>query len=121
MLSVARLCSRSLTRQLITNVSLTTSRNFCIVVKKPVSLIGILKCQMNNIGQISKCLRKSGTIALNHSSAVNKKTNKIVGSWLLVCSGMVFVAVGLGIGIYCFIYDQTLKIIKEIVDKTYGK
>lgn len=96
MLSVSRLCSKTLTRQFTKNISLITQRNFHNVVKKQINNIpGILKYPINNTGKLLGCLKNSGTIAFKHS-VVDKTTNKVVGSWLLICGGMVFVAVALG-------------------------
>lgn len=124
MLSVSRLCSKGLSRPFASNFSLTSTRTLQnLIIKKPNNIPGILlqSSPINFTGQISGRLRQTGTIALRFSSVVNKKSNKIVGSWLLICSGMVFVAVALGIGSYYLIYETVLEVIQEILDKTYGK
>lgn len=96
MLSVTRYCSKSLTnynctkclppwRNLLTNTpKLNIFQNALTPIKRGSFLIQ------------KESLRRSGTIALNYASKVDKKNNKIVGSWLLICGGMVFVTVALG-------------------------
>jgi len=57
----------------------------------------------------------------SYVSKRNDKYDKLVGSWLLTCGGMVFVAVALGTIIYFVYYYYICKIVKIIIEKTYGK
>ncbi|XP_048516366.1 cytochrome c oxidase assembly protein COX15 homolog isoform X2 [Athalia rosae] len=56
----------------------------------------ILRKLPSQVTKIQSVLRQSGTIALSYASKATPKSKKVVGSWLLTCSGMVFVAVALG-------------------------
>jgi len=66
-------------------------------------------------------LKQVNVITRNYASKPNGKRDKIVGSWLLTCGGMVFVAVALGTLIYFVYYHYICVIMKSIVEKTYGK
>ncbi|KAK2586155.1 hypothetical protein KPH14_001422 [Odynerus spinipes] len=96
MLNVTRYCSKSLTnynfsrclppwRTLLTSTpKINVFQNALTPIKRGSFLLQ------------KESLRRSGTIAMNYVSKVDKKSDKIVGSWLLLCGGMVFVAVALG-------------------------
>lgn len=95
MLNVTRYCSKSLAnytsakclppwRTLLTSIPKTNLFQSSLAPMKRSSFL-----------LQKESLRRSGTIAVNYASNVNK-SDKIVGSWLLVCGGMVFVAVALG-------------------------
>ena len=71
--------------------------------------------------QVSSLFRRNGTIALHFATKSNVKSRKLVGSWLLTCSGMVFVAVVLGTACYFIFYSYIRKVIQMILDITYGK
>lgn len=66
---------------------------------------------------MKNAFRGSGTVAIRLASEVSPKAKKAVGYWLLGCSGMVFVAVVLGITIayyillvsICIVLDEVIK------------
>lgn len=50
------------------------------------------------------------------------KAQKLVGSWLLGCGGMVFVAVALGAtGYYYVVYNTSTEILDKAIDLTSRK
>lgn len=65
-----------------------------------------------------KLFRQCGTAALRLSSDVSQKGKKAVGYWLLTCSGMVFVAVVLGIVAYVVLLASICVVLKEVIKKT---
>lgn len=71
--------------------------------------------------QITNLLRRNGTSAVQFGTKPSTKSEKLVGTWLFTCSGMVFVAVVLGTLYYLVLYGYIRKIIQLIVDMTYGK
>lgn len=125
MLSISRLCSRGLAKNYSSYLPYFVNRNLHSSIKKnPNSIIQSLKGLSTRLGKfsvISKLTVHPETVALRYASAVNKKSNKIIGSWLIVCSGMVFVAVALGTLVYAIIYGSIKEIVEEIIKKTYGK
>lgn len=80
------------------------------------SRIITIKCQ-----QIQSLFRQTGTVAVTYASRASPKTKKIVGAWMLTCSGMVFVAVALGIVGYILFYCCIKYVVGVVVDQTYGK
>uniref|UniRef100_A0A0C9QHU1 LCK protein n=1 Tax=Fopius arisanus TaxID=64838 RepID=A0A0C9QHU1_9HYME len=122
MLSVSRLSSRGIPRVPLTNLSLLPQRTFYGPLKKrPNDFLRILRETTEKWRSPSGLTTQSGAITFRFASAVNKKTNRRVGTWLFTCSGMVFVAVALGIAIYSCIYEFVKTVMREIVDKTWGK
>ena len=69
--------------------------------------------------QIKRFLSNEKTAPKSNFNA--SRNQKIVGSWLLTCSGMVFVAVILGTIGFLVIYFNIHRIMKIIVDITFGK
>ncbi|XP_057327168.1 cytochrome c oxidase assembly protein COX15 homolog [Microplitis mediator] len=100
MIILSKLCTLGLRHRITSNLLVTNTRNFYNFSSKSGNLFSHLKLFGNNLKKnklLIKNARRSGqTIALRLSSTECKKSNKIVGSWLLLCSGMVFVAVSLG-------------------------
>ena len=58
---------------------------------------------------------------MRYASVIGKKSQKIVGSWMLTCSGMVFIAVALGTTSYAVFYLFIRQVVKVVVDESYGK
>lgn len=56
-------------------------------------------------------------MAVRLASDVSSKARKAVGYWLVACSGMVFVAVVLGIGYY-FVLTCVYIILEEVIKRT---
>lgn len=119
-----RLCIKGLQRTYTSNYSLITKRSIYHALQKSPKY-----CDWSAKG-ITHRLRstllitpttRTGSATSRFVSAVNKKSDKYVGSWLLICGGMVFVAVALGIIIYYIIYKEVIELMKEIIEKTYGK
>lgn len=61
-----------------------------------------------------------GKISLRLASDSSQKGQKSVGYWLLTCSGMVFVAVVLGISIYYGVLKSIYAVVEEIVKTSKG-
>ncbi|KAJ8943699.1 hypothetical protein NQ314_009672 [Rhamnusium bicolor] len=77
-----------------------------------------LQCP-NGLVKITNFLRRSGTIAVRLTSDVSNKGKKAVGYWLLTCSGMVFVAVVLGIvTVYYVVLISICIVLREVIKKT---
>ncbi|XP_043666071.1 cytochrome c oxidase assembly protein COX15 homolog [Vespula pensylvanica] len=97
MLNVTRYCSKSLTNYTLTKC-LPPRRNLLANKIPKVNVFQNAFAPMKRSSFLLKkeSLRQSGTIAINYTSKANKNSDKIVGSWLLICGGMVFVAVALG-------------------------
>ncbi|KAK0158099.1 hypothetical protein PV327_011119 [Microctonus hyperodae] len=99
-MSLIRLCVKGLQRTCTSNNSLITKRNIYRALQKSPkhsdwSVKGITH-RLRSILSINP-ITQTESVTLRFASAVNKKSNKYVGSWLLICGGMVFVAVALGI------------------------
>lgn len=63
-------------------------------------------------------LRGTTTTAVRLGADVSNKGSKTVGYWLLGCSGMVMVAVVLGITIYFIMFFSICIVLKEVIKKT---
>lgn len=61
-----------------------------------------------------------GKMSLRLASDSPQKGQKSVGYWLLTCSGMVFVAVVLGISIYYGVLKSIYAVVEEIVKSSKG-
>ncbi|XP_034948440.1 cytochrome c oxidase assembly protein COX15 homolog [Chelonus insularis] len=101
MFCTSRLCSRGFGK-LMNGHSLTLNfKNICTNRLKD-NRNGVIKWKnlWSNCGKISPTIATTrsttAVIVTRLSSSVVKKSDKIVGSWLLICGGMVFVAVALG-------------------------
>ncbi|RLU14892.1 hypothetical protein DMN91_012779 [Ooceraea biroi] len=85
----------------------------------------LLRCNNASLKECSllskRPLKEVNIRTRSYASKESNKYDKIVGSWLLTCGGMVFVAVALGTLIYFVFYHYICRIMKIIVDKTYGK
>lgn len=125
MIILSKLCTLGLRQRITSNLLVTNTRNFYNLPNKSGNLFSQLRLFGNNLKKsklLLKNARQSGqTIALRFSSTECKKSNKIVGSWLLICSGMVFVAVSLGTISYFLTFEVIKNVLLEIIDKTYGK
>ncbi|XP_015110579.1 cytochrome c oxidase assembly protein COX15 homolog [Diachasma alloeum] len=97
MLSVSRLCTRGIPRAPFTNLSLSTQRALhSPLQKRPSDFLRILRETSAKWRTTPGLSTQSGAVSFRYASAVNKKTNRLVGTWLFTCSGMVFIAVALG-------------------------
>lgn len=63
-------------------------------------------------------LRGTTTTAARLNVGVSNKQGKTVGYWLLGCSGMVMVAVVLGITVYFIVFISICIVLKEVINKT---
>ncbi|KAK0088244.1 hypothetical protein PV325_012658 [Microctonus aethiopoides] len=98
-MSLMRLCIKGLQRTYTSNYSLITKRSIYHALQKSPkhsnwSAKGITH-RLRSVLLITPTTQ-TGSVTSRFVSAVNKKSNKYVGSWLLICGGMVFVAVALG-------------------------
>lgn len=96
MLSLAtRQCLRTIERN--KSAFLNIGRyNYPTVSNKCTFLQGFLHRNTSSPQKITNLFRRNGTIALQFATKPNIKSQKLVGTWLFTCSGMVFVAVVLG-------------------------
>ncbi|XP_015600949.1 cytochrome c oxidase assembly protein COX15 homolog [Cephus cinctus] len=98
MLNVTRYCTRTVTRCTFGKPQHVNRSLFATVPRKPVTnnSFTFLHRVPSQLGKIQALFRQTGTIAVSYASKVSAKSDKIVGSWMLTCSGMVFIAVVLG-------------------------
>lgn len=93
------------------------------------TLTHLTRCSFNKVNDVryinfddwQKPLKQVNVVTRNYAAKASSKHNRIVGSWLLICGGMVFVAVTLGTLIYFVYYRYICIIMKSIIEKTYGK
>ncbi|XP_046624472.1 cytochrome c oxidase assembly protein COX15 homolog isoform X4 [Neodiprion virginianus] len=98
MLSVARHSTKILGRANLTG-SCYVRRTFIASLPRKASRtngLSIFRRIPVQAGRFQSLLRQTGTIALNYASKATPNSKKIVGTWMLTCSGMVFIAVALG-------------------------
>ncbi|XP_015513911.1 heme A synthase COX15 isoform X1 [Neodiprion pinetum] len=98
MLSVARQSTKILGRANLTG-SCYVRRTFIASLTRKASRtngLSIFPRIPVQAGRFQSLLRQTGTIALNYASKATPNSKKIVGTWMLTCSGMVFIAVALG-------------------------
>ncbi|XP_076241900.1 heme A synthase COX15 [Calliopsis andreniformis] len=95
MLNVTRYCT-TIARNNATRL-LPVRQNLYTCAPKPrITDKAFLLTKRNAIYFHKDLLKQGSTIALSLSSKSVHKTDKIVGKWMLTCSGMVFIAVVLG-------------------------
>ncbi|XP_033219296.1 cytochrome c oxidase assembly protein COX15 homolog isoform X2 [Belonocnema kinseyi] len=96
MLSIAaRQCARRI--ECSTNIySYFARHSYLVPSNSQVFLPGLLQKNPASLQKVNGVIRQNSKIALHFSTKTNPKSQKIVGSWLLTCSGLVFVAVVLG-------------------------
>ncbi|CAD6238946.1 GSCOCG00008570001-RA-CDS [Cotesia congregata] len=103
MLVLSKLCTSGI-RNRITSKLLVLKLNthtFCKLPSNNRSLSASIRLFTNTLKKnqltfLKNVTRSNQTVAVRFSSTQCKKSKKFVGSWLLLCSGMVFVAVSLG-------------------------
>ncbi|KAG7190581.1 hypothetical protein KM043_006671 [Ampulex compressa] len=95
MLHLVRYCSPIIRSCNVANTTLFL-RNIRANIPKRTIIGNGLFIKKVDLSHLRKGIRQHYITALNYSSKPIKKSDKIVGSWMLVCSGMVFVAVVLG-------------------------
>ncbi|XP_012281417.1 cytochrome c oxidase assembly protein COX15 homolog [Orussus abietinus] len=98
MLSILK-CGRSIVgRQGVTNVCYGERLFNTTAARKPMVNSGyiFLRRIPNQLGKVRGLFRQTGSIALGYVTKTNPKSDKIVGTWMLTCSGMVLAAVILG-------------------------
>ncbi|XP_017889518.1 cytochrome c oxidase assembly protein COX15 homolog [Ceratina calcarata] len=96
MLSLARYCSSTLTRNSVVRFLTIKNNLYSHTPKSIITNTGLALVKRNSIYLNKHLLKRGSIIALGCASKPAKKTSKAVGKWLLTCSGMVFVAVVLG-------------------------
>lgn len=74
---------------------------------------------MKIVSSIELFQNARSSLLIRLTSNTPQKSKKPVGYWLMTCSGMVFVAVVLGITItYFFILNSIYTVLEEIIKKT---
>jgi hypothetical protein len=69
--------------------------------------------------QKTTLLKTTVSVAVRLSSNIPQKGKKSIGYWLVTCSGMVFVAVVLGITIiYYYILVSICTVLEEVIKRT---
>lgn len=121
----ALLCSFEYPKNIITKVH----KSFSI---SPIIFSNLLiQSQMKNVFksltrkcflfQLSTIIKSNGIVARFCSSAPQPKSSKLVGYWLLGCSGMVFTAVVLGMAAgYLIVVYMVCYVIDLVVSTTNG-
>ncbi|XP_043267366.1 cytochrome c oxidase assembly protein COX15 homolog [Venturia canescens] len=98
MLSVARSCTRFAPTRAILKNGFGTQSFYRTAQKSPPTSFSLRLFQrgQTQFTQVEGLLQRTKNQSVRRASAMGQKSQKIVGSWLLTCSGMVFVAVALG-------------------------
>ncbi|KOC63668.1 Cytochrome c oxidase assembly protein COX15 like protein [Habropoda laboriosa] len=96
MLSLTRYCTSTITRNSTIRL-LPIKNNLYTCTSKPIlSNTALTFVKRNSLYLYKDLIKKGSAIALGFASKSVQKSDKVVGKWLLTCSGMVFVAVILG-------------------------
>uniref|UniRef100_A0A1E1WCR9 Transmembrane protein n=1 Tax=Pectinophora gossypiella TaxID=13191 RepID=A0A1E1WCR9_PECGO len=122
MWSVAQACRCAPSRLLVTTRS---GFNTSAVSRQLITPVRYNKLGVNNYKglRLKELIKSNGIVArLCSSSPKPEKTSKVVGYWLLGCSGMVFTAVVLGMvtGYIVLIYS-VYYVVRVVVNTSKGK
>lgn len=97
MLSVTRYCTKAFGAHNVTRCVLSQRQNFFTNAKAYLTRSNNISLrEYRSFLLQQKAVKEVNLITRGYASKGNNKYDKIVGSWLLTCSGMVFVAVALG-------------------------
>lgn len=126
MLVLSKLCTSEIRNRITSKLLVLNTHTFCKLPSNNRSLSASVRLFTNTLKKnqltfLKNATRSNQTIAVRFSSTQCKKSKKLVGSWLLLCSGMVFVAVSLGTIFYFSLFEVIKNVLLEIIEKTYGK
>ncbi|CAK9794942.1 Cytochrome c oxidase assembly protein COX15 homolog [Anthophora plagiata] len=96
MLSFTKYCTSTITRNSTLRLLPIKNNLYTCTPKPTLSNTALTFLKRNSIYLHKDLIKKGSTIALGFASKSVQKSDKIVGKWLLTCSGMVIVAVILG-------------------------